>query len=249
MGLAGARARLPCVRKGGPPKTARPRKHNTHSHPTTNPPPTTTKKNTKKIAHPELADRDFYVTGESYAGHYVPAVANRVYRARELGEGRPIKLAGAAIGNGLTVPAVQYGAYADYALQEGVISQGTRDSIQWWYPACRWSINLCESYRWRWLCGLSMTWCQLSVFGRILGSAPGINVYDIRKQVLCCGLLLFVVLCAGVLCASQTLTLIPPTHPPQKTPQKTNKKHNKKNTPAKSASARSATTFPTPTPT
>jgi serine carboxypeptidase-like clade 4 len=50
-------------------------------------------------------------------------VANRVYRAKELGEGNPINLKGVAIGNGLTQPAVQFGAYADYALQENLISQ------------------------------------------------------------------------------------------------------------------------------
>lgn len=53
-------------------------------------------------------------------------MANKVYRASELGQGPPIKLRGVAIGNGLTKPSVQYGAYADYALQEGLISQGVR---------------------------------------------------------------------------------------------------------------------------
>ncbi len=77
-------------------------------------------------ARPHLSNRDFFISGESYAGHYCPAVANRVYRASELGEGPPINLKGVAIGNGLTNPAVQYGAYADYALQEKIISQSVR---------------------------------------------------------------------------------------------------------------------------
>jgi hypothetical protein len=33
-----------------------------------------------------------------------------VYKARELGEGDPINIRGVAIGNGLTVPAIQFGA-------------------------------------------------------------------------------------------------------------------------------------------
>eukprot|EP00877_Chromochloris_zofingiensis_P010037 jgi/Chrzof1/5287/Cz15g20230.t1 len=138
--------------------------------------------------HPEFADRDFFVTGESYAGHYAPAVANTIYRAKELGQGEPINLKGVAIGNGLTVPAVQFGAYADFALNEGIISKGTHDSIQWLFPICRWGSNLCSQYKWTWLCGLTMQWCQLTVFQRILMSAPGINVYDIRKK------------CVGPLC-------------------------------------------------
>ena len=49
-------------------------------------------------AHPELADNDFYVTGESYAGHYVPAVAHRVWQYNKGGMGQHIPLKGFAIG-------------------------------------------------------------------------------------------------------------------------------------------------------
>ena len=49
--------------------------------------------------------------GESYAGHYVPAVASGVYHASKSGElSPPVNLQGLAIGNGLTDPAIQYGA-------------------------------------------------------------------------------------------------------------------------------------------
>lgn len=59
-------------------------------------------------AVPELRSHDFFVTGESYAGHYVPAVASRVFLANRAGELlHPINLKGLAIGNGLTVPRVQ----------------------------------------------------------------------------------------------------------------------------------------------
>lgn len=56
-------------------------------------------------------------------GHYCPAVAHRVYKASELGEGPPINLKGVAIGNGMTNPAVQFPAYADFALQNKLISE------------------------------------------------------------------------------------------------------------------------------
>ena len=45
-------------------------------------------------AHPELEGNDFYVTGESYAGHYVPAVAYKVFRASQSGEFTGLKLKG-----------------------------------------------------------------------------------------------------------------------------------------------------------
>jgi len=50
-----------------------------------------------------------------------------VYKATELGQGPPIKLKGVAIGNGMTNPAVQFPAYADFALQNNLISQ----SVSW----------------------------------------------------------------------------------------------------------------------
>jgi serine carboxypeptidase-like clade 4 len=71
--------------------------------------------------HPEMADRDFYVTGESYAGHYVPAVSNRLFLDKPDVE-KKINLKGFAIGNGLTDPGIQYGAYSDFALINNLIS-------------------------------------------------------------------------------------------------------------------------------
>lgn len=60
---------------------------------------------------PQYAQLDFYVTGESYAGHYVPAISSRIVaNNKKLGAGeQKIHLQGLAIGNGLVDPATQYG--------------------------------------------------------------------------------------------------------------------------------------------
>ena len=81
---------------------------------------------------PELLKNDLFITGESYAGHYVPAVASRIVEhngnaGRKTAE---LSLKGVAIGNGLTDPAVQYGAYADYAASKGLIGATTRKAIR-----------------------------------------------------------------------------------------------------------------------
>ena len=76
------------------------------------------------LSRPGLADNDFFVTGESYAGHYVPVVAHRIFEASRNDEGSVrINLKGFAIGNGLTDPLVQYPAYAKYAAGVGIVTQ------------------------------------------------------------------------------------------------------------------------------
>lgn len=49
-------------------------------------------------AHPEVADNEVYVTGESYAGHYVPAVSHRIWKYNKAPTGMPINFKGLAIG-------------------------------------------------------------------------------------------------------------------------------------------------------
>ena len=53
------------------------------------------------VARPELKERNFFVTGESYAGHYIPAFSHHVWRTnRDKAEGDRINLRGLAIGDG-----------------------------------------------------------------------------------------------------------------------------------------------------
>ncbi|KAK3408063.1 hypothetical protein EUGRSUZ_J00372 [Eucalyptus grandis] len=85
-------------------------------------------------AHPQLVKNDFYITGESYAGHYIPALAARVQQGNKAKEGMHINLKGFAIGNGLTNPEIQYEAYTDYALNMRLITQSDHDSINTMLP-------------------------------------------------------------------------------------------------------------------
>lgn len=133
--------------------------------------------------HPDMADRDFFVTGESYAGHYVPAVSNRLFlEMKKPDAGSKINLKGFAVGNGLTDPGIQYGAYSDFALMNNIISPTAARWVKATYPLCRIGIQLCNSWDVSLVCQLSLQYCQTTQFAPIMAANPTMNVYDIRKE-------------------------------------------------------------------
>ncbi|KAL0436383.1 UNVERIFIED_CONTAM: Serine carboxypeptidase 3 [Sesamum radiatum] len=95
--------------------------------------------------HPQYAKNDFYITGESYAGHYIPAFAARVHQGNKNREGLHINLKGFAIGNGLTNPEIQYKAYTDYALDMKLIQQSDYNSMSKLVSDCQQAIKLCAA--------------------------------------------------------------------------------------------------------
>ncbi|EEH60536.1 uncharacterized protein MICPUCDRAFT_13532 [Micromonas pusilla CCMP1545] len=156
-------------------------------------------------AHPELRRvlltlvpirprRDFYVTGESYAGHYVPAVSYAAFKAQQSdGVGVGMRLKGLAIGNGLTEPEIQYGAYADYGLGVDVVSKAAAEISKKNYPTCAKMIRKCgggagsdgptrESEARRKLCLAAVEYCSEKVWGPVIKDAGDVNVYDVRKR-------------------------------------------------------------------
>jgi serine carboxypeptidase-like clade 1 len=55
---------------------------------------------------PELAANDFYIAGESYAGVYVPTLANAIRVSNQGGQAPRVNLKGIMVGNGY--PASSY---------------------------------------------------------------------------------------------------------------------------------------------
>ncbi|KAL0382694.1 UNVERIFIED_CONTAM: Serine carboxypeptidase-like 49 [Sesamum calycinum] len=130
--------------------------------------------------HPHLAKNDFYITGESYAGHYIPALAARVHQGNKAKEGIHVNLKGFAIGNGLTDPAIQYGAYADYAMDMGIITQTEHDQINKALPLCESAVKLCGTDG-TISCMAAYFVCN-TIFSGIIARAGDVNYYDIRKK-------------------------------------------------------------------
>lgn len=77
----------------------------------------------------ELAGNEFYITGESYAGKYVPAVAYAIHTAIQ--PRVQINLKGIAIGDGLVDP-VSMLDYADYLYQIGLVDRNQAAVFRQW---------------------------------------------------------------------------------------------------------------------
>ncbi|CAJ1335036.1 unnamed protein product [Effrenium voratum] len=103
---------------------------------------------------PQYQKTKFFVFGESYAGHYVPAITHRIWSGNKASEGLHIPLAGLAIGNGLTDPLEQYKWYPEMAhfggQKEGghapanVVSKGDYYIMKGLVPICELGIVACN---------------------------------------------------------------------------------------------------------
>mmetsp|Transcript_15332 Transcript_15332/g.17048 ORF Transcript_15332/g.17048 Transcript_15332/m.17048 type:complete len:436 (+) Transcript_15332:1-1308(+) len=128
--------------------------------------------------NPKYRPSDFYIFGESYAGHYVPALSARVVDGNNAGGNPKINLVGSAIGNGWVDPLEQYGAYADFLHSKkllDVVSQGVYNNVL--YPTCE---GLIDSGVWPAAfleCSLGMTAALSDAEAQ---NGRTINVYDVR---------------------------------------------------------------------
>ncbi|XP_076936643.1 serine carboxypeptidase-like 45 [Bidens hawaiensis] len=72
--------------------------------------------------YPQYKNRDFYITGESYAGHYVPQLANLIVHSKA-----KINLKGIAIGNPLLDFNTDFNSRGEYLWSHGLLSDDTYD--------------------------------------------------------------------------------------------------------------------------
>jgi cathepsin A (carboxypeptidase C) len=122
--------------------------------------------------YPEYRSRPMFITGESYAGHYIPAIASYIHQQNN----SDVNLVGVAIGNGWVDPYLQYPAYNTFALENNLIGKVQYYLLEAAFTACQ---GLIDTGIWL----VAMEECQLAVT-TILGIplAPRFNVYDIRKK-------------------------------------------------------------------
>jgi len=136
----------------------------------------------------DLKERPFFITGESYGGHYVPAIAHRIVQGnfgKDEPDGVIINLQGMAVGNGLVNPEEQYPAYIDFGFENGLIGDEEKAQIEKAYPVCGGLIKGCKSMKA--LCVTAANECNAAVVAPIMAfgaqrlfNGSQMNPYDIR---------------------------------------------------------------------
>ncbi|KAG2217560.1 hypothetical protein INT45_006727 [Circinella minor] len=135
---------------------------------------------------PDYSQLDFHVAGESYAGHYIPAIGAEVTKGNKQASknAAQINLKTLLIGNGLTDPYVQYDYYADMACNNTygpVLKQSTCNKMIRSLPECKKLIQRCYKNSTPENCIPASSMCNNALLGPFY-EGSGRNPYDIRKR-------------------------------------------------------------------
>jgi len=135
------------------------------------------------LQFPKYSHLPFYVIGESYAGHYVPALSYRILRGNQRHDGPyTINMQGLGIGNGWVDPYVQYAAYPAWAQLNNLINEAEYVGFEAAVLGCQALITAAYGVPGAWIAAFEE--CQLMVEGVLgamgitLGYVP--NPYDYK---------------------------------------------------------------------
>ncbi|EPX73812.1 vacuolar carboxypeptidase Y [Schizosaccharomyces octosporus yFS286] len=142
---------------------------------------------------PQYAHLPFHITGESYAGHYIPQFAKEIIEHNQgandfVATGYEhlksfINLKSVAIGNGLTDPLVQYYYYGKMACESPygpIMPQEQCDRLTDAYGTCSKLTAACYQTGFTPICVGASLYCNNAMMGPF--QQTGLNVYDIREQ-------------------------------------------------------------------
>ncbi|KAF7728221.1 hypothetical protein EC973_006502 [Apophysomyces ossiformis] len=144
--------------------------------------------------YPEYSKLDFHVAGESYAGHYIPAIGEVLYKRNKgiypatnlrlyASTLTSINLKSLMIGNGLTDPLLQnkyYGQMACKNSYEPVLDESSCEMMDLFYNATSSYIEDCYKLKDNCHCQLAEVVAKDQL--RWYSSDSGRSVYDVRKK-------------------------------------------------------------------
>ena len=129
---------------------------------------------------PEYAKQTFHISGESYAGHYIPVFTAEILSHKK----RNINLQSVLIGNGLTDGLTQYEYYRPMACGDGgwpaVLSPEECTSMDNALPRCQSLIQNCYNSESVWSCVPASIYCNNAIIGPY--QRTGQNPYDVREK-------------------------------------------------------------------
>lgn len=129
--------------------------------------------------YPKYAQRDVYLNGPSYAGHFIPALGAKIIAENKKGGAPRINLKGMIIGNGNSNPAELYKQYVGVAASTGQVSKAVLSKMQLNLPTCLAFIQKCNSPTIDTkACVAASTFCAANLFSPVVSA--GVNPYDIR---------------------------------------------------------------------
>ncbi|CAK1362018.1 unnamed protein product [Cercospora beticola] len=129
---------------------------------------------------PEYAKQPFHISGESYAGHYIPVFASEILSHKN----RNINLQSVLIGNGLTDGYTQYEYYRPMACGDGgwpaVLDESSCQSMDNSLARCQSLIESCYKSESVWSCVPASIYCNNALIGPY--QRTGQNPYDVREK-------------------------------------------------------------------
>ena len=129
---------------------------------------------------PEYAKQSFHISGESYAGHYIPVFASEILSHKK----RNINLQSVLIGNGLTDGLTQYEYYRPMACGDGgwpaVLDSQECQSMDNSIDRCQSLIQSCYDSESVWTCVPASIYCNNALIGPY--QRTGQNPYDVRVK-------------------------------------------------------------------
>lgn len=128
---------------------------------------------------PQFRANKFHISGELYAGHYIPKFASEIISHDD----RSFDLASVLIGNGITDPLIQTGSYRPMLCGEGGVEQKITDEecleMDKQYEKCIPAAELCYKFSNPFSCVPAGLIC--GKVGDPFGNT-GLNPYDLRRE-------------------------------------------------------------------
>jgi len=130
-------------------------------------------------------NKNFYIFGESYAGHFIPAIASLLHRYNKKSPALVIDFKGMGIGNGLTAPSEQYKWYPLMAYNSStappVVSEREFHDMQSSVDTCTRLIEACNKFEGQNpTCLAALIYCNLKLMKPY--QDHGMNPYDMRLK-------------------------------------------------------------------